>query len=51
LKYPFIEKVGKKKMFKSVLLKRSLFVCDSPITATNRPRKKIFHPLNSAFYL
>ncbi len=52
LKYPFIEKVGKKKKRIRVLRpKKSLFECISLIMATNRPRKKKCHALKSAICL
>ena len=52
LKYPFIEKVGKKKKRIKVLhAKKSLFECISPIMATNRPRKKKCHAVKSAICL
>ncbi len=53
LKYPYTEKVGKKKRIKLRVLhpKKSLFECISPIMATNRPRKKNCHPVKSAICL
>ena len=51
LKYPFIEKVRKKKCWRVLHPKKSLFECIFPIKATNRPRKKKGHPLKSAICL
>ena len=46
---PFYRKSWqKKKRIRAVSARWSLFDCISPITATNRPRKKKCHPLKSA---